>query len=112
MDSIRMKKYYPNWPAERNPYLEYGRTQMVVTDPVPVPDEQHVWRGNSEQGAYAVSRLQRMTEVGHKCEECGGSEGYLHAHHVVQQKDGGRHTKGNLRIVCDRCHRKKHAPVV
>lgn len=112
MDSIPRLRYRIVWPAERNPYLEYGSTQMKVTDSVPVPDPQNVWRGTSEQSAYAVARLERLAEVGYKCEECGGKEGYLHAHHVKHQKDGGRHTKGNLRIVCEQCHQEKHAPVV
>lgn len=110
MDKIKRKKYYVCWPEGGNPYLDDGKSSRQVIDPVPVPDEKHLWRGNSPQGAYAVARLERLAEVGYKCEECG-SVVKLHAHHAVHQKDGGGHTKENIKILCRKCHQGKHAPV-
>jgi len=107
--SISRKRYYIRWPKERNPYLSYGETQQKVTDDVPLPDSKHIWRGHSEQSAYAIARLERLAQVGHKCEECGSSEGYLHAHHVIPQRKNGPHTVGNLRILCERCHVKTYS---
>jgi RNA-directed DNA polymerase len=109
MTDIERKRYRIRWPKERNPYLEYGTTQMRVTDELPLPDPEHIWHGHSEQGAYAVARLERLERVGHKCEECGRSEDYLHAHHVVPQRENGKHTVNNLRILCEACHVKTYS---
>lgn len=110
MDKIKRRKYYINWPEGGNPYLDDGKSSRQALDPVPVPDEKHLWRGDSPQGSYAVARLERLAEVGNQCEECG-CEVKLHAHHAVHQKDGGGHTKENLKILCEGCHQGKHAPV-
>ncbi|MDQ6661080.1 MAG: reverse transcriptase domain-containing protein [Chloroflexota bacterium] len=109
MTTIKRKSYCIQWPSERNPYLEYGISQMKVTDEIPIPQLEHVWRGHSEQSAYAIARLERLEQVGHQCEECGSSEGYFHAHHVVPQREHGKHTIENLRILCEPCHIKTYS---
>lgn len=109
MTTIERKRYHIKWPKERNPYLEYGKTQMRINDELPVPEAAHLWRGYSEQSAYSVARLERLALVGHRCEECGRSSGYLHAHHVVPQRENGRHTVENLRILCESCHIKTYS---
>lgn len=38
MTAIERKRYLIKWPKERNPYLEYGTSQMRVTDEIPVSD--------------------------------------------------------------------------
>lgn len=103
------KRYRIQWPEERNPYLEYGTTQMAVKEKTPLSEPNHLWKGHSEQSAYAVSRLERLAQVGYKCEECGSTEGYLHAHHVVPQREHGKHTVDNLRILCESCHIKTYS---
>jgi len=107
--TIERKRYRINWPKERNPYLEYGTTQIKVSDEVPIAGPEHIWRGHSEQSAYAVARLERLERVGHKCEECGSNEGYLHGHHVVPQREEGKHTVDNMRILCEPCHIKTYS---
>jgi group II intron reverse transcriptase/maturase len=109
MTTIKRKRYYINWSKEGNPYLEYGTTQLRVTDPVPIPDPEYIWRGHSEQSAYAVARLERLEQVGHRCEECGSMDGYLHAHHVIPRRQDGKHHASNLRILCERCHVKTYS---
>jgi RNA-directed DNA polymerase len=109
MSTIDRKRYHIRWPKERNPYLEPGKTQMRIRDEVPIPEAAHLWRGHTEQSAYSVARLERLELVGHKCEECGSSSGYLHAHHVVPQRENGRHTVDNLRILCESCHIKTYS---
>jgi 5-methylcytosine-specific restriction endonuclease McrA len=109
MTAIERKRYLIKWPKKRNPYLEYGTTQMRVADEIPVSQSEHIWRGHSEQSAYAVARLERLELVAHKCEECGSSEGYLHGHHVVPQRENGKHTVSNLRIFCEPCHVKTYS---
>ncbi len=109
MTTIKRQKYRIKWPKERNPYLDYGSTQMSITDITPVPESEGLWRGNSEQSAYAIARLERLEQVGHKCEECGSTQGYLHAHHVILKSRGGKHTVENLRILCEQCHIKTYS---
>ncbi len=109
MTTIERKHYLIKWPKERNPYLEYGVTQMKVNDELPIQEPEHIWRGHSEQSAYAVARLERLELVGHKCEECGSSEGYLHAHHVIPQRENGKHTVDNLCMLCESCHTKTYS---
>ena len=109
MNTIERKQYLIKWPKEGNPYLEYGVSQMRITDEVPLQSPEHIWRGHSVQSAYAVARLERLELVGHKCEECGRTDGYLHAHHVVPQRERGKHTVDNLRILCEPCHIKTYS---
>lgn len=109
MTSFERKRYYIRWPRERNPYLEYGTNQIAVREELPVPSPGHFWKGHSQQSAYAVSRLERLEQVGYKCEECGSTDGYLHAHHVVPQRENGKHTVDNLRILCESCHIKTYS---
>lgn len=104
---IPRDKYKFAWPKSGNPYLEYGSTHMMIADHVPLPSSETIWRGHSEQGAYAVSRLERLAEVGYSCEECGSKKGFLHAHHVIPQRKGGSHHKSNLQILCEECHQKQ-----
>lgn len=43
------------------------------------------------------------------CEECGVNEsGVLSRHHVKFKSHGGKDEAGNLRLLCDACHRAKH----
>jgi len=109
MTDVERKCYLIRWPKERNPYLEYGAIHMRIADEVPLPQAAGIWRGCSEQSAYAVARLERLELVAHKCEECGKSEGYLHAHHVVPQRENGKHAVDNLRILCEACHVKTYS---
>lgn len=109
MTTIKRKRYRIKWPREGNPYIGYGTTQLRITDEVPIPATEHIWRGHSEQSAYAVARLERLEQVGHRCEECGSAETYLHAHHIIPKRKGGRHTASNLRILCEKCHVKVYS---
>lgn len=107
LTSIARKRYYIKWPEGGNPYLT--QTNLLVTkDDVPLPDPEQLWRGNSAQSAYAVERLKRMEQVGHKCEECGTTV-RLQAHHRKPQREGGNHTSINLQILCEACHIKTYS---
>ena len=60
-------------------------------------------RGKSQ--TYARKRI--IAERGHKCEHCGWT-GYIELHHVTRMADGGDHSKSNVLLLCDTCHRKEH----
>lgn len=98
-----------SWPKSGNPYLEKGHQQMVVGDPVPLPEPEQIWRGNTSQSAYALARLDRLEIAGHKCEKCGSTQGPLHADHVKPKSEGGGHSVTNLQILCSVCHQEKTA---
>ncbi len=42
-----------------------------------------------------------------KCEWCGTNKN-ITVDHIKLQSMGGTHTKSNLRILCRRCHNKRH----
>lgn len=42
-----------------------------------------------------------------KCVKCG-SKRNLQYHHVKSFAKGGKHTRGNLQLLCNRCHRQLH----
>ncbi len=44
---------------------------------------------------------------GGRCEECGSQE-MLGKHHVVFRSHGGQWTLDNTRLLCWRCHNRKH----
>jgi group II intron reverse transcriptase/maturase len=105
MWATKIRRYRINWPQEGNPYLAYGTGSLIYKDQVPIPDK--VWNGSSPQGAYAYARMQRLELVGYQCEKCGSTE-QLNAHHIVPRKQGGKHTVGNLTILCATCHKQEH----
>jgi RNA-directed DNA polymerase len=107
MTSITRKRYYIKWPEGGNPYFNRAN-QLVTKDDVPLPDRKQLWRGHSEQSAYAVERLKRMEQVGHKCEVCGATM-RLQAHHRKPQQEDGNHTTINLQILCETCHIKTYS---
>jgi group II intron reverse transcriptase/maturase len=90
-----------------NPYLKPDEFQsLAIQDDEPVSGD--AWRGTSAQNRYAIGRWERMATVGYKCEDCGRSAlpSELAAHHVKAQAAGGKHERGNLRILCPECHQK------
>ena len=105
MWATKIKRYRIKWPKPRNPYLSYGSGSLIYKDESPIL--QHVWNGSSPQGAYAIARMQRLEMVGNKCERCASTD-QLHAHHVIAKSKGGKHTVGNLVILCQQCHKQVH----
>jgi HNH endonuclease len=44
---------------------------------------------------------------GHRCTECGETEGLV-CHHIVRPQDGGTDESSNLTTLCRRCHGNAH----
>ena len=58
--------------------------------------------------AWDSFRLSVLNAVGWRCERCGGT-GRLEVHHRVPLAKGGkRFDRGNLEVVCRRCHFEEH----
>lgn len=104
--AVKRGYYRINKPKNGNPYLEDGAFNLTQKDEIPLSDT--YWRGNSSQSAYSIARMDKLREVGYKCEECGSSD-ELDAHHIVPKSKGGKHTVSNLKILCKVCHVSQHS---
>ncbi|HEY0757035.1 MAG TPA: reverse transcriptase domain-containing protein [Ktedonobacteraceae bacterium] len=109
IDTIEHKRYSIHWPEERNPYLQYSLAHLRVTDEVPLPDPTHSWRGHAEPDAYAVARLERLDQIGHRCEECASTEGVLQTYRSAPPREHGKHRADNLRVLCEGCYSKTYS---
>ena len=52
-------------------------------------------------------RLSKLKEADDCCEECG-KKSSLHLHHIIRLGKGGSHKSTNLKVLCEKCHQKKH----
>jgi hypothetical protein len=52
-------------------------------------------------------RRQALHRDGSRCGNCGGALN-LHVHHIVPLSKGGSNQLGNLRTLCDVCHKRLH----
>jgi uncharacterized OB-fold protein len=68
--------------------------------------EEGTWAGRSSQNAYALKRLQRIAQLGNRCEQCGREypTPQLHWHHEESPKDGDSPDQGQ--ILCEECHQQ------
>ena len=58
-------------------------------------------RGWKKKAAWVKQR------DGHRCTECGETEGLV-CHHIVRPQDGGTDESSNLTTLCRRCHGNAH----
>jgi 5-methylcytosine-specific restriction endonuclease McrA len=58
-------------------------------------------RGWKKKAAWVKER------DGHRCTECGETEGLV-CHHIVRPQDGGTDESSNLTTLCRRCHGNAH----
>lgn len=72
---------------------------QVHGPPYPWPDT--TTRGQN----WKYQRRRALERDGEQCQECG-SEGFLHVHHV--NEDRTDHRLANLRTLCADCHRSEH----
>jgi 5-methylcytosine-specific restriction endonuclease McrA len=52
-------------------------------------------------------REEVLARDGHHCGNCGSTSN-LHVHHIVPLSLGGSNELGNLRTLCETCHKKLH----
>ena len=52
-------------------------------------------------------RAQALSRDGYRCGNCGATS-KLHVHHIVPLSRGGTNVLGNLRTLCDSCHKLLH----
>lgn len=81
-------------------WFDYARfVERVERHPVRVE-----WEGvRRKVVAYLLDR------DGHRCQECGTTEGPLEIDHIVPIARGGQNEPGNLRELCRTCNRRKGA---
>lgn len=60
-----------------------------------------------EQMGYANVKAYVKARDNYTCWACGAHKS-LHAHHIVQRKDGGSDRPANLITLCERCHTDHH----
>lgn len=58
--------------------------------------------------SWTTLRKQVLKRDNHTCQECGGKEGKLHAHHKHQRWQGGKDEADNLITLCQPCHATLH----
>lgn len=56
---------------------------------------------------WAELRLEILRRDGHRCGNCGSTTN-LHVHHIVPLSKGGSSDPGNLRTLCESCHKRLH----
>jgi group II intron reverse transcriptase/maturase len=102
MQTIGYRPYLRPQGGYVNPYIEGGTFQVVDRKPM----EEGTWAGRSSQNAYALKRLQRIAQLGNRCEQCGREypTPQLHWHHEESPKDGDSPDQGQ--ILCEECHRQ------
>jgi hypothetical protein len=70
---------------------------------------------DSESNSYPFDwdniREAVLSRDSHKCGNCGSSD-RLHVHHIVPLSKGGSNEIGNLRTLCEGCHKKIHPHMV
>lgn len=59
------------------------------------------------------SVIKRAKEIrGDACELCGWDKATVDGHHIIEQKNGGKHVLDNIKLVCPNCHRLAHLGLV
>jgi len=49
-----------------------------------------------------------LARDGYTCGNCGINSGPFHVHHIVPLSKGGTNNMGNLRTLCENCHKDIH----
>lgn len=101
---IRFKRYLRE--KRQHPYLACDEKSQEITIQEETPLPVGTWDGKTTQNRYAVVRLQRIREVGYRCEECKRGPypaNKLHAHHPMGKQPD---TWQVIQILCEDCHKK------
>jgi 5-methylcytosine-specific restriction endonuclease McrA len=56
--------------------------------------------------AWRQTRREALNRAGGRCEDCGSTR-KLHVHHLTYARHG-REKPRDLRVLCSRCHRRRH----
>jgi HNH endonuclease len=59
-----------------------------------------------KSAAWKGKRRQAIARAGGRCQDCGSTE-HLHVHHLTYARHGHEES-GELRVLCSRCHRRRH----
>jgi hypothetical protein len=100
------KAYMEGWSQERGPFCSfdcYGQWQAENTAGEANPNY-HPGATSRDCLNWRLAREAALERDGHRCTNCG-REDRLHVHHVG---DPDCHELGNLRTLCERCHRTEH----
>ena len=57
--------------------------------------------------SQTLARKRILKARGKQCEECG-YKGYVELHHTIPVSEGGDHSRDNVVLLCDTCHRQAH----
>ena len=77
------------------------------TQPRPGRSTSSKWGQTPYPANWEELRKSALTRDGYKCGNCGGAIGLM-VHHIVPLSKGGTNSLGNLRTLCEECHRKLH----
>jgi hypothetical protein len=50
--------------------------------------------------------MERIKQRDKCCQDCGTQEGQFEVHHIISRFHGGTDHPANLKMVCNKCHRK------
>lgn len=115
--------------SNKEHFLEYARsvyaslTDEQRTNKIAVQNKYRASRLALSMPSWTKNRKQQMVSNGifcisprdvrslnnkDKCSACGETEGKFEIDHVVPISKGGRHSIGNLQVLCFNCNRLKH----
>jgi group II intron reverse transcriptase/maturase len=104
METIPQQRYYQPSGGRTNLYLTVELPNLTIHPEEPI--ETDMWTGTTTQNAYAIARQDLLMQKGAQCQRCGRTcppEG-LHVHHMIAQREGGKHNEANLQLYCQSCH--------
>jgi 5-methylcytosine-specific restriction endonuclease McrA len=63
-------------------------------------------RAYLRSAAWKARRREAISRAGGRCRDCGSTE-RLHVHHLTYKRHGQEESR-DLRVLCPRCHRRRH----
>lgn len=100
MSDVPITKYRSRKPP--NPYLKEEWVTAVEKPESPLSD--YIWFGNaSNNEIWREIKAEAKAERGARCEICGRDDS-LDLHHIKARRYGGKDTKENAQLLCERCH--------
>ena len=86
---------------------EYRSLRLALSMPSWTKNRRQQMENN---GVFSIApRDVRSLKREDKCAACGETEGKFEIDHIVPVSKGGRHSIGNLQVLCLNCNRLKHA---
>jgi hypothetical protein len=62
-----------------------------------------------KSAAWKQKRRAALDRAGHRCQDCGRRAHGLHVHHLTYKR-WGREEARDLRVLCSKCHGRRHGP--